>query len=196
MKRRHFFETIAVAPAATVAVAQQSALAQAPAAAAATADARPQTAIADDAASGVTGFFSPEQFAALRKLSDVVFPALNGKPGALDAGAAEFLDFLISESPERRQRLYGEGLNQLNAAARGRYQKGFGELDSTQAAALLEPLKQPWTFDPPQDPLAHFLREAKADIRTATLNSKEYITAASAGGRRGGGTGAYMLPLD
>ena len=41
-----------------------------------------------------------------------------------------------------------------------------------------------------------FLIEAKADVRTATMNSREYIAfRGGAGGRRGFG-GVYWLPLD
>jgi len=62
---------------------------------------------------------------------------------------------------------------------------------------LLAPLRAAWTYDPPADPFARFLREAKQDIRTATMNSREWVTAAaSAGGRRGGGVGLYWYPLD
>ncbi len=155
-----------------------------------------ETSVSDEAATISTGFFAPEQLAALRTLGDVIMPALNGKPGASDAEAAEFLDFLISKSPESRQLLYGNGLNALNAASWQRYQKPFGELSTAQAAPLLEPLQQPWTFYPPNDPLAHFLREAKSDIRTATVNSKAYVAASASEGRRFSGMGSYMLPLD
>ena len=67
-------------------------------------------------------------------------PPINGAPGALDAGAPEFLDFLISESPQDRQQLYKVGLDQLNAQAKKRFNKTFAEMDATQTATLLAPL--------------------------------------------------------
>jgi hypothetical protein len=57
-------------------------------------------------------------------------------------------------------------------------------------------LRQPWTYEPPADPLARFLREAKQDVRTATMNSREYASAGSSSGRRGGGLGQYWYPID
>ena len=75
----------------------------------------------------------------------------------------------------------------------------FADLDASQITEALAALRTPWTYDPPSDPLAHFLREARHDIRTATANSKEYLAgAAQTTGRRGfgGGTGFYWLPLD
>jgi len=132
----------------------------------------------------------------LRKLSDLIMPAMNGTPGALDAKAPEFLDFLIGASPAERQQIYRTGLDILNAQAARQFKKPFTELDATQAGTLLAPLRQAWTYEPPTDPFARFLREAKADVRTATVNSREFNTAGGAAGRRAGGLGQYWFPLD
>lgn len=158
---------------------------------------RLETGVADEVGETAPRFFNPQQFAALKKLSEIIMPPMGGAPGATEARAAEFLDFLIQESPQDRQQVYKAGLDQLNAQAKKQFNKTFSEVDNSQAATLLAPLKQPWTYDPPADPLARFLREAKRDIRTATMNSREYATNASAGGgRRGGGGGQYWYPLD
>lgn len=146
-----------------------------------------ETTTGEAAASTVQRYFTPLQFAALRKLSEIILPPVNGAPGALDAEAPEFLDFLIGQSPEATQQLYKTGLDALNAQAKKRFSKAFADVDTSQASELLAPLRQPWTYEPPSDPLARFLRAAKQDIRTATLNSREYTAAAAAGGRRGGG---------
>jgi hypothetical protein len=198
MRRRRFFQTLAAAPAATALLGQQQAAAPSSPRPAAPEDAKLETAAADLVADGVPHFFDATQFAALRKLSGWLMPAINnGTPGALDAKVPEFLDFLISESPADRQQVYKAGLDALNAQAAKRYQKPFAELDAAQADALLAPLHQPWTYAPPADPLAHFLVVAKADVRTATVNSREYNTAAaSVGGRRMGGSGLYWYPID
>jgi hypothetical protein len=124
-------------------------------------------------------------------------PSVNDAPSALDARAPEFLDWLLSQSPQERQQLYRTGLDQLNAQSKKRFSKSFAEVDAKQAAELLSPLREPWTFDPPADPLARFLRAAKQDVRTATTNSREYAAAAASAGRRGGaGVGLYWFPLD
>ena len=156
-----------------------------------------ETGIADDAGNMVTHFFTPPQLGALRKLGDIILPSINGAPGAAEANAAEFLDFLVGQSAEDRQKLYRSGLDQLNTQAVAKFSKPFADLEAQQANALLAPLRAAWTFDPPTDPFAHFLREVKQDIRTATMNSREWVTAAGAtGGRRGGGVGLYWYPLD
>lgn len=155
------------------------------------------TGVADEIAESTPKFFTAAQFAALRRLSEIIMPSINGAPSALDAKAPEFLDFLLSRSQQDRQQLYRVGLDQLNAQAKKLHNKTFAETDTAQATVMLAPLKQPWTFDPPTDPLAAFLRAAKQDVRTATVNSREYSAAAgSARGRRGGGGGLYWYPID
>jgi Gluconate 2-dehydrogenase subunit 3 len=146
-------------------------------------------------------FFTPPQFAALRKLSDVLMPPMRGLPGALDCGAPEFLDFLIGSSPADRQALYRHGLDMLHARAKGQFNKSFAELDATQADAVIRPLLAPvpWAYDLPKDAGMRFLAEAHRDIRTATQNSREWAAAGAASGRRGGGFGgggSYLNPID
>jgi len=75
----------------------------------------------DVAAITVASYFSPEQFAALRRLSELIAPAMNGAPGALEVETPEFLDFLLGESPADRQALYRTGLDELNSRAQQRF---------------------------------------------------------------------------
>jgi hypothetical protein len=184
MKRRKFFHTLAALPAASALHAQQ---------AGASPDDLPklEPSVPDGAADPVPHFFTAAQFATLRKTSDIIIPPVNGSPGALTAGAAEFLDFLIGDSDAERRHVYRAGLDGLNAQAQKRFNKPFADLDNAQADLLLAPLGQPWTFDEPDDPVARFLRTAKADVRTATMNSREY-----GAGRRFVGSGLYWYPLD
>jgi hypothetical protein len=194
MKRRSFLQTVVAAPL----VAAPVAAAPAP---------QPQAAPPQDApkveytytevvAEPAPRFFNAQQFAALRKLGDLIMPPMNGAPGALEAQVPEFLDFLIGASPAERQQLYTVGLDRLNAQTKKEFNKSFAEVDAAQADKLLAPLRQPWTYDPPADPLARFLIAAKQDLRNATVNSREYNTAAASGGRRPGGVGQYLYSMD
>ncbi len=196
MKRRRFVQSLIAAPAVPAVLIAQDSARPVPPPIAATAP-KLETAMADDAGNTVTHFFSPPQLAALQKLGDIILPSINSAPGAAEANAAEFLDFLIGQSVEERQQLYRSGLDWLNTQAEKHFSKPFANLDTPQAGTLLGPLREAWTFDPPADPFTRFLREVKQDIRTATLNSREWVTAAGAtGGRRSGGIGLYWYPLD
>lgn len=195
MRRRRFVQAVVAVPGASALVAQQQQQPLSPnpqPPPAGTETPKLETATPDAAAETVQRYFTAAQFAALRKLSEIILPPINGAPGAGEAQAPEFLDFLISQSPEATQQLYKAGLDTLNAQAKKRFTKPFADLDASQASELLAPLRQPWTYDPPSDPFARFLRAAKQDIRTATMNSREYTAAVAAGGRRGGaGLGLY-----
>jgi hypothetical protein len=148
-------------------------------------------------------YFSKDQFETLEKMASVFVPPMKGNPGAIEAQAPLFLDFLISVSPGDRQNLYKNGLDQLNAQAKQKFQKSFAQLDATQAGAILKPLMvaRPWTVDWPADPMQDFVAQAHEDIRKATTNSREWAEASAKSGRgrfnRGSQTtGFYWKPID
>jgi hypothetical protein len=196
MKRRHFLQGIAALPVVPAAFAHQPATQPGTAPQPTEETAKVDFVVADAAADMTPHFFKPEQLATLRKLSDIIMPSINGAPGALEAHAPEFLDFLIGSSPDDRKQLYSEGLDILNANSRARYGKPFSDISVSQAETLLAPMRQPWTYDQPADPLARFLRAAKQDVRNATLNSSESNLANSNGGRRASGVGQYWYTIE
>ncbi len=213
MQRRRFMNTLLAAPAASSLLAQQPApgVQANPAPGIPVNPAQPiqppvrlmaelpkiDASVADAVSEPVPHFFAPAQFAALQKLSDLLMPAMKNAPGALDAKAAEFLDFLIGDSPADRQQIYRAGLDAVNAQAAKQFKRSFADLDAAQAASLLSPLGAAWTYAEPSDPLAKFLRVARQDVRTATVNSREYNAKGPApGGRRFGVNGLYWYPLD
>src|SRR5579871_6703421 len=63
----------------------------------------PVTELADEIAAGNLTFFTPLQMQTLTRLSDLLLPTLNGKPGAVEAQTPIFLDFFIGSSPAKRQ---------------------------------------------------------------------------------------------
>ena len=191
MQRRRFVKAFTAAPAAAGIVTAQRA------AAPAAEVPKIATIAAADAAEPAQRFFTPRQFATLKQLSELILPAAGGRPGAKEAGAAEFLDFLIGVSPAARQTLYRNGLDFVDAEARRLFAKPFPELSAEEADKILRPLLVPWTFDPPANPRQRFLSDLRADVRTATMNSKEMSLAPSQNRRRrGGGAAPYWLPMD
>ena len=190
MKRRTILKSILATPAAVALQAQ-------PPAAKPPAEDSPkvETSVPDANAEPVAKFFNKEQFAALSRLADLFEPATVQLPGAKEAKAAEFLDFLLSQSPVPRQTLYRAGLDRLNAESARRLGKPFATVDAQQGDAVLQPLRRPWTYEDPADPLEHFLREAKADIMEATRNSYEYVAAAGKVRRGASGIGEFWYPL-
>ena len=89
-------------------------------------------------------------------------PPMDGMPG--QSVPAEFLDFLIGQSPPGLKHIYRSGFDALNAEARKSYHKSFAEVDGAQAHALLQPLREPWTYELPADRLKRCLVMAKVDV--------------------------------
>jgi Gluconate 2-dehydrogenase subunit 3 len=176
---------------------------------------------ADLVATGEPHFFNHQQFATLRQLCALMMPPLNGFPSAVEAGAPEFLDFLVGATPAGRQQsyvatlvgsaparqvvtgstdrrqMYVAGLERLESDAQRRFSKSFAALNPNQADALLAPALAPWMADhPPRDSFQRFINVAHQDIRTATMNSAAWNAAATAAGERATGTGSYWMPID
>ena len=121
-------------------------------------------------------------------------PPLRGNPGALDAAAPEFLDFLIGVSPADRQALYRNGLDALNARAKKQFNKNFADLDAAQCDAIVRPLlvPVPWTHEPPKDPLQHFM------ARRTTISAPPRATRANGipAAGRAAGRQLFWNPVD
>jgi hypothetical protein len=150
----------------------------------------------DAAVDMMVGTFNAEQFSALSKFSELVAPSQEDVPGAREGDVPAFLDFLIGDSPQDTIHLYKQGLDHLNAEARRRYGKPFGEIGSNEAQPILSPLNQPWEFNDPGELLPKFLRTARGDIIKATLNSRSYVVAVSQSRRSRQGSGLYWYPIE
>jgi hypothetical protein len=158
----------------------------------------PVTSVVPDAiAAPDLHFFSESQIAALRRLGDLLMPPLTGYPGALQAQAPEFIDFLVSASYPEMQSLYRQGLDHLNAEAKKRFGKTFAELNAGQADKIVRPGLVPWMRDHlPAEPFQRFIAVAHEDIRTATMNSEAWNVAAVSSGERAPGVGMFWRPID
>lgn len=176
IRRRHLLQSLAAAPAAALPAAAPAQTTP-PEAVPKLATVSPEA-----AADGVPRFFTESQFNVLRQLADVLVPAYQGRPSASRAGAPEFLDFLVSQSPAPVQQLYREGLDRL--------------IRDGISATTLAPLTEPWTYDPPADPFARFLQQAKIDLLQATFNSREWAESTPRSRRSASATGYLWRNLD
>ena len=151
---------------------------------------------ADAVAEAAPRFFDPESFRAFQHLGEILVPPRQNLPGAVEAEAPEFLDFLISQSPVDRQSLYRDGVAHLNAQARSRFGKPFAEVPAADVDSILAPLHDAWTYQGPADPFARFLSAAKDDFLKATINSRQWAMAASGRSRSASGLNTYWFPIE
>jgi gluconate 2-dehydrogenase subunit 3-like protein len=158
----------------------------------------PMTPLVPDAVAQTNAhFFNDQQMATLRRLCDILLPPMRGYPGAINAGTPEFLDFLIGVSPADRQQMYQSGLDRLDKEAKQHFDAPFASLNPSQADQLIRPWLKTWMTDhPPTESYAHFMNVAHSDIRTATINSQAWSTAASASGHEAPDQGIYWFPVE
>jgi gluconate 2-dehydrogenase subunit 3-like protein len=83
-------------------------------------------------------FFSPSEYATLERLTELIIPS-DGKPGAREAGVAEFVDFMVSAEKDVQYR-FRYGLDWLDAHAKSLDGKTFMELSAGEETEVLEHL--------------------------------------------------------
>jgi hypothetical protein len=82
--------------------------------------------------------FTAPVFAVVSRVADLIIPATD-TPGALAAGAPQYIDEVVAANPQHKQRIL-DGVKALDAAARKQGGKKFLELEEAQQIAVLEPL--------------------------------------------------------
>lgn len=159
----------------------------------------PMTSLVPDAVADTDAkFFSSPQRATLSRLCEILQPpSKSGYPGAIDAGAPEFLDFLIGASPADRQQMYMYGLDRLESEAQQKFKVRFSEVTAQQADQLIRPWLRPWINEhPPKEPYDRFINLVHVDIRNATINSSAWAEVAQAKGVSVPDVDLYWYPID
>src|SRR5438045_635154 len=81
--------------------------------------------------------FTASEYKTLQRLADMIIPADEHSPGALAAGAPEFIDFLSSQSHELAE-IYTGGFAWLDHEMNRRYSAGFTGATPEQQTAMLD----------------------------------------------------------
>jgi gluconate 2-dehydrogenase subunit 3-like protein len=93
----------------------------------------------------VPRFFKPEEYRAIEILTEIIIPT-DDKPGAREAQAARFIDFLVFSAAEFRPAMQTEwtkGLATLDTLCRKRLSRSFLELNDAERMNLLTEMSQP-----------------------------------------------------
>ncbi len=83
-------------------------------------------------------FFTPGEYAAISRLTDVIIPSTD-TPGAAAAGVPEYVDRVVSLNAEH-QPLIRAGLVWLEGQAKARFSRELLLLDEAEHIAILQPL--------------------------------------------------------
>jgi len=115
-------------------------------------------------------FLTTHEYATMRRLSDIIVPADEKSKGALDSGAAEYIDFLSSRSPEFAE-IFTGGLAWLDAAMEKRYQKKFVDASPEQQLAMCDLIAYRKNVSPELNPGIYFFRWARNVVVDAYYTS-------------------------
>jgi hypothetical protein len=80
---------------------------------------------------------SDHAYGTLVRLTDLIIPVENGKPGAVAAGAAAWIDMLASENPQLKE-IHTSGLAWLDEAMKKRSATDFVSASPADQTALLD----------------------------------------------------------
>lgn len=80
---------------------------------------------------------SPEQFRTLSRLTDLIIPVDNEKPGALQAGVPGWIDMLLNVNAELKE-TYVAGLTWMDSTIKQRHETTFVAATPAQQTALLD----------------------------------------------------------
>ncbi|HUI96901.1 MAG TPA: gluconate 2-dehydrogenase subunit 3 family protein [Xanthobacteraceae bacterium] len=82
-------------------------------------------------ADGHGAFFNDEDSATVRAITERIWPAAPGKPGATEAGVLNYIDLALAGAYADQQDFYRRGLIQLDAYCRSAHGKPFVQLDAS-----------------------------------------------------------------
>ncbi len=96
-------------------------------------------AVAEEKKSGpyTPKLFNAHEYATLRRLSELIIPADEKSPGAIEAGAPEFIDLLAANNAELAA-IYTGGIAWLDDQARTRHAAAFLDAKPAQQTAMLD----------------------------------------------------------
>ncbi len=86
----------------------------------------------------VPQFFAPDEYATVARLAELIIPS-DGSPGAREAGASEFIDFMVASDPSVQFR-FRYGLTWLDSHADRLHGEPFRRLETEQQTGVLEHL--------------------------------------------------------
>ena len=125
-------------------------------------------------AQGLTRFFSPDEFAMVDELTEIIVPADDHSPGARAAGVAGYIDTRLAESLDQdKQELWRRGLKLVDRLCLEMNGQPFLQANMTQRVAIVERMAQ--NEADPQRPEEQFFKEVKRATVRAYYTSKTGI---------------------
>jgi hypothetical protein len=104
-------------------------------------------------------FFTEEENRTVIEMSERIIPADQSSPGAKEAKVNEYIDLIVSESPDPTKQTWREGLAAVNKMSRDRFGKTFTDATADQQVELLKEISK--NENSPQTVEERFFRTIK-----------------------------------
>jgi gluconate 2-dehydrogenase gamma chain len=137
--------------------------------------------------------FNAREWATLRRLCDLIFPADGHSKGALEGGAPEFIDLLASHNDEIAA-IYTGGLAWLDREMERRHSKSFMEAAVAQQTELLDLIAYRKNATPETAAGVRFFEFARKMTADAYYTSKAGIADLGFMGNQGQAT--FQVPVE
>ena len=134
---------------------------------------RPETVqkAADRAAPYTPKFFTPAEYATVAVLADLTLPADSRGPSATDAGVPGFIDFVMVEEMDNRDRMRS-GLAWLDTESQSRFKKAFVDAGEANQKKILDDIAWPKKAAPQFADASKFFNEFRSLTATGYWSSK------------------------
>ena len=85
---------------------------------------------------------APEENRTVVEMSERIIPADDSSPGAKAARVNEYIDLVVSESPEAVKQTWREGLSAVNQVSSDKFKKAYADLSAEQQVELLKAISK------------------------------------------------------
>ena len=116
-------------------------------------------------------FFTPHEYDTVKLLADLIIPADARSGSATDAGAPEFIDFMLTTYPDNQMAVRG-GLAWMDNECRDRYGQPFLTCTPAQRTALLDDIAWPAKAKPELSHGVTFFNRFRDMTASAFFSSK------------------------
>jgi hypothetical protein len=87
-------------------------------------------------------FFTPEENRTVVEMSERIIPSDDSSPGAKAARVNEYIDLIVSESPDAVKQTWREGLAAVNKLSGDKFSKPFADASAEQQVELLRAISK------------------------------------------------------
>lgn len=116
-------------------------------------------------------FFTAREYAMVVLLSDLIIPRDAKSGSASDAGAPEFIDYIVGEQPERQTAMRG-GLAWLDAECQQRFDRPFVECTDAERKQVLDDIAWPRRVRPEMSQGTAFFTTMRDLVATGFWSSR------------------------